>query len=488
MPAPKRVNYSNGQLLTAADFKAEQDYHLGQRRRVQSGLLTPGVLGGGLILAIDGPNKARVAPGTAIDKFGRELVVDEPIIIDFGDANALKQFGLSTPLTSEHYLLLTLSYAEAASDPVAIGGNSVATRSSERPVLKITNLDSAFNANPTPGDGIAIRLGRLFYAAPSLTTQIDLRLREAALTNAGPNLPALNVAGEAAFAGGAKFAGETAFAGAAKFAGGVYSAGSIYVNASGSNPELLITCNSIAARLYTLRNGSIYPPIVLQEADGSGNVGIGTNTPAAKLHVKGLLKVDGNIAVSGGKAGYVVDHFVNRIGAPVELGDVVVIGADQPAFAHGLRDNIPVPEVDFASTAYDTRVCGIVCEVTGELVGAAPVAKPAKAAKVSKSKAAIKTGKLSMRDFSADELAASGVDSVASGQVGYMVTLGAFAHCKVDADIAPIQAGDLLTTSPTPGHAQKVLDRSQAIGAIIGKALGSLSKGRGRIAVLVSLH
>jgi len=69
-----------------------------------------------------------------------------------------------------------------------------------------------------------------------------------------------------------------------------------------------------------------------------------------------------------------------------------------------------------------------------------------------------------------------------------MVTLGAFAHCKVDADIAPIKVGDLLTTSPTRGHAQKVLDPSQAFGAIVGKALGSLEKGKGKIPVLVMLQ
>ena len=59
--------------------------------------------------------------------------------------------------------------------------------------------------------------------------------------------------------------------------------------------------------------------------------------------------------------------------------------------------------------------------------------------------------------------------------------------CNVDADIAPIQFGDLLTTSPTKGHAQKVLDHTKAAGAIIGKALGSLSKGKGQITVLVAL-
>jgi len=72
--------------------------------------------------------------------------------------------------------------------------------------------------------------------------------------------------------------------------------------------------------------------------------------------------------------------------------------------------------------------------------------------------------------------------------MGKMVTLGAYAHCKVDADIAPIQAGDLLTTSPTRGHAQKALDSTQMTGAIVGKALGSLEKGKGKIPVLVMLQ
>ena len=50
-----------------------------------------------------------------------------------------------------------------------------------------------------------------------------------------------------------------------------------------------------------------------------------------------------------------------------------------------------------------------------------------------------------------------------------MVTLGAWAHCKVDADVAPIQVGDLLTTSATRGHAQRAEDRGAAVGAIVGR-------------------
>jgi hypothetical protein len=68
-----------------------------------------------------------------------------------------------------------------------------------------------------------------------------------------------------------------------------------------------------------------------------------------------------------------------------------------------------------------------------------------------------------------------------------MVTLGAYSHCKVDADIAPITAGDLLTTSPTEGHAQRLNASARAKpGVVIGKALASLKKGKGIIPVLIS--
>jgi hypothetical protein len=59
------------------------------------------------------------------------------------------------------------------------------------------------------------------------------------------------------------------------------------------------------------------------------------------------------------------------------------------------------------------------------------------------------------------------------------------AFCKVDASFGSINVGDLLTTSPTPGHAMKVAERSRAVGAIIGKALARLDAGVGLIPVLV---
>jgi hypothetical protein len=55
--------------------------------------------------------------------------------------------------------------------------------------------------------------------------------------------------------------------------------------------------------------------------------------------------------------------------------------------------------------------------------------------------------------------------------------------CKVDAQYAAIVVGDLLTTSPTPGHAMKATDQIKAFGAVIGKALRPLSEGQGLIAL-----
>ena len=61
-------------------------------------------------------------------------------------------------------------------------------------------------------------------------------------------------------------------------------------------------------------------------------------------------------------------------------------------------------------------------------------------------------------------------------------------YCKVDAGYSPIEVGDLLTTSPTPGHAMKAEDPAKAFGSVIGKALHSLGEGVGLIPVLVALQ
>ena len=60
--------------------------------------------------------------------------------------------------------------------------------------------------------------------------------------------------------------------------------------------------------------------------------------------------------------------------------------------------------------------------------------------------------------------------------------------CKVDAQYSPIGVGDMLTTSPTPGHAMAARDPHKAFGAVIGKALRPLPNGQGLIPILITLQ
>ncbi|MDQ1366620.1 MAG: hypothetical protein QOK20_2840 [Acidimicrobiaceae bacterium] len=60
-------------------------------------------------------------------------------------------------------------------------------------------------------------------------------------------------------------------------------------------------------------------------------------------------------------------------------------------------------------------------------------------------------------------------------------------YCLADATDSPIGVGDLLTTSPTPGHAMRATDRTRAFGSTLGKAMGALAGGRGLVPVLVGL-
>jgi hypothetical protein len=169
----------------------------------------------------------------------------------------------------------------------------------------------------------------------------------------------------------------------------------------------------------------------------------------------GVLTVNGIIFPTAGKSGYVTDRFVNTDGLALESGDVVVLHPNASSRFCGAENRIPFVEVHLTDKAQDTCVCGIVDE---------PVLASAQ-----------------LRDLDLTKLG--------NPQIGSMVTLGAYAFCKVDADVAPIVPGDLLTTSPTPGYAQKVKTGARPqVGAVIGKALGGLAEGKGKIPVLVSHH
>ncbi len=214
----------------------------------------------------------------------------------------------------------------------------------------------------------------------------------------------------------------------------------------------------------------------------------------------GTVRATQFLTMAGSKPGYVVDYFVNATGDVLEQGDIVVL-AEAPLKYWASGNDIPIPEVDLTDQAYDIRVCGIVARVVSEnelpFVETSSQTQAQQTPKSHQRKAQTPEDIANERQVNpahpfrslaakSDEM----VDrtQVKTKQMGMLVTLGAYSYCKVDADIAPIQVGDLLTTSPTRGHAQKALDRTKAIGAILGKALAPLEKGKAKIPVLVLLQ
>lgn len=233
-----------------------------------------------------------------------------------------------------------------------------------------------------------------------------------------------------------------------------------------------------------------------------GGAGGGTSFQKKfSVNQAGNVTIAGALTAGGGKGGYVVDNFINAVGDLLEQGDVVVLGGGGAEHYYGAGNSIPVPEVDLTDRAYDTRVCGIV-EAVVQADNLPPYeiqfptedeVKAAQAEKNARRRKAAEEALAARQVHPLEKLAAPAGDGanaaqVQAGQLGKMVTLGAYAWCKVDADIASIAVGDLLTTSPTRGHAQKVAETGRATGAILGKALGALEKGKGKIPVMVLLQ
>lgn len=80
------------------------------------------------------------------------------------------------------------------------------------------------------------------------------------------------------------------------------------------------------------------------------------------------------------------------------------------------------------------------------------------------------------------------LDRRPSSQGRAVLALMGKVFCKVDAAYAPIEVGDMLTTSPTHGYAMKATDQQRSFGAVIGKALSSHKNGCGLIPILVGLR
>ncbi len=246
---------------------------------------------------------------------------------------------------------------------------------------------------------------------------------------------------------------------------------------------------------YVKSDSNAFYSLYVDTQDGPGQVTSG-------LEVNGSTRMEGNLYVAGSKAGYVVDIMQNSDTPPLEAGDVVtIVGNSSPVLGE-----IPVVNVKKADTAYDTAIAGVVDQVMYVPDAATKAAyekqeAEAKAAMQQRadgmaSAAAAGTkfdpSTITMPDAAiTDEQGVMHADTTVTqvGTGGYVsvVTLGSYKAVKVDASFGAIHAGDLLTTSSHAGYAMKATDKSQAFGAVIGKALGDLDSGTGTIPVLVTL-
>ncbi|MEW6733648.1 MAG: hypothetical protein AB1489_20130, partial [Acidobacteriota bacterium] len=133
----KRPNYFTGQLLVENDFKDEQSYHSRLRRLHNYAIFNWGVVKG-LNISIDNPSNLTFAitPGLAIDKYGREIIVQETLkwVAEPGDSR-------------EFYI--GISYQERKTDFYTGEISNTATRIVEEVEFKLLPINSSPTIDPT---------------------------------------------------------------------------------------------------------------------------------------------------------------------------------------------------------------------------------------------------------------------------------------------------------------------------------------------------
>jgi hypothetical protein len=187
--------------------------------------------------------------------------------------------------------------------------------------------------------------------------------------------------------------------------------------------------------------------------NATGNVGIGTTSPGAKLEVDGSVKLTSGSGASLTFAdGTAQTTAWTGVLCGGDYAESVDVSGDRKHYGPG--DVLVISsgagnDVEKSAEPYSTMVAGIF---------------------------ATKPGVIGRR-----QLTVKTPDEVPMAMVGIV-------PAKVSTENGPIRRGDLLVTASVPGYAMKGTDHNRMLGAVIGKAMGSLDSGEGVIEVLVTLQ
>ncbi len=316
----KRVRYFDGQYLQDQDFIDEQDYQLDREHRHNRLLHGPGIADG-LTVTSTAPNQVNVAPGTAVDSDGYQLVLAQVTTVDLPPADFNDKTGVQ----------LYISYQQSAEDPQTVAGSADFTRWLERPQLTTLAPGQTYSGTAPPVLLATLALDSAGRVAVDSTVRSYSGLR---LPGSGADAAILH----ATSTGPVELAGSLTVDGSVGIGiGTIQPASSLHVNvASSATPVRALQidvqsfqtgANATASQFLLVRDVGAGPSGNYFFIRGDGNIGIGTVTPGAKLEVAGHggtsidLLVNGRLQSNNNDGGlwvaqdrFVGGHDTNQIG------------------------------------------------------------------------------------------------------------------------------------------------------------------------------